>query len=386
MYSEGPEALRQQRLKRLKQLGLVAPDAEAHSVVTAPGEPAEWESMSEEIRTKSARAMEVYAGMVDRMDYNIGRVISHLKESGEYDNTFIMFMSDNGAEGASYEALPLVGPEVAAHIQKYYDNSLDNIGRGDSFVWYGSRWAQAATAPSRLYKMYSTEGGCRVPLVVKPPKSFKAGTTTAAPSSNGSKTASYESRTITDAFCTVMDIVPTILELAGLQHPGSSYQGRPIAPLRGRSWVPFLNALASQDSSLSSLTKPSVHSPDYAVGFEIAGSGALRRGEWKITFVPAPRGPQKWELFNIAVDPGETRDLREERKEVFEELLGLWEEYKKEVGVVGLAGEYERVVQGKVTGKGGASVLDEFEDPYGWIKYIGRPERTPERLKGLIPV
>ena len=134
--------------------------------------------MSDDVREKSARAMEVYAAMVDRMDWNIGKVIEYLKSTGEYDDTFVLFMSDNGTEGASYEALPILAPEVMQHIEKYYNNSLGNIGHKDSFVWYGSLWAQAATAPSRLFKQYSTEGGCRVPLVIKPPK---------APDTAGSK-------------------------------------------------------------------------------------------------------------------------------------------------------------------------------------------------------
>ncbi|KAF5543547.1 Arylsulfatase [Fusarium phyllophilum] len=167
-YDEGPEALRQKRLQKLKELGLIDKSVIPHPVTTVPSEPAEWDQLDDQTRAASARAMEVYAGMVDRMDWNIGRVIEYLKDKKEYDNTVILFMSDNGAEGASYEAFPLVGTTIMDHVHKYYDNSLESIGRRNSFVWYGSRWAQAATAPSRLYKMFSTEGGCRVPLVVKP--------------------------------------------------------------------------------------------------------------------------------------------------------------------------------------------------------------------------
>lgn len=374
LYNDGPHALRSRRLQRLKDMGLVAENVRAHEIVTTDRDSAEWNTLDSDTRTKSARAMEVYAGMVDRMDWNIGRVINHLKESGEYDNTFVLFMSDNGAEGASYEATPLSGKNISTHIEKYYNNSLENIGRGDSFVWYGSQWAQAATAPSRLFKMHSTEGGCRVPLVVKLPKS-------AMPQVNGHQPAEPTSK-VTDAFCTVMDLVPTILSMAGIKHPGTHYKGREIAALRGCSWVPFFQSMASPSSAAANVATPlQIHGKDYSVGFEIAGSGALRKGDWKITFVPAPRGPQRWELFNIVSDPGETDDLREREPEKYQELLELWEEYRAEVGVVGLAGEYETVTQGK-----GMSTEDEFSDPYGWIKYIGRPERTPDHLKGVIPL
>lgn len=371
-YDDGPEALRQKRLARLKDLGMVGKDVRAHPVVITDSQTEDWEELPPEIRQSSSRAMEVYAGMVDRMDWNIGRVIDELKANGEYENTFVLFMSDNGAEGASYEATPIVGDSIRAHVDKYYDNSLENIGRGNSFVWYGCRWAQAATAPSRLYKMHSTEGGCRVPLVVKPATSTKV--------ANVRRDASGKVHPglISDAFCTVMDIVPTVLEFAQLKHPGTSYKGRDIAPLRGRSWVNWLLALMTQANGS---VPPEIHGSDYVVGFEIAGSGALRRGDWKITFVPMPRGPQRWELFNIKEDPGETRDLAGQEPVRLQELLALWDAYKNDVGVVGVAGEYPTAVQGDPS----TTLVDEFEDPYCWIKYIGRPEATPERLKSVIP-
>lgn len=343
-------------------MGLVETDVEPHPVVRCEGEPDEWEDMSDDVRAQSARAMEVYAGMVDRMDWNIGRVIDHLKSTGEYDNTFVLFMSDNGAEGASYEALPILGDDVVAHIAKYYNNSLDNIGRGDSFVWYGSQWAQAATAPSRLFKQYSTEGGCRVPLVVRPP-----------PGSGASAPA------VTSAYCTVMDIVPTFLELAGLQHPGKTYKGREIAQLRGRSWKPFLSKLADKAAEKTE-ENWSIHGKDYVTGFEIGGSGAIRKGDFKLVFVPAPRGPHRWELFNVKEDPGEIKDLKDSMPDLFDEMMKLWEEYKAEVGSIGVASEFPPVMLGH-----GVPIRDEFNDPYGWVKFMGRPERIPEHLKGVVP-
>lgn len=376
LYADGPEALRRRRLERLQKLGIIAPTTVPHPVVGMAGEEDEhqWDRLDEDTRQKSARAMEAYAGMVDRMDWNIGRVLEYLKKTGQYENTLIMFMSDNGAEGASYEAAPILGDQMMAHIAKYYDNSLENIGRANSFVWYGNYWAQAATAPSRLFKMFSTEGGCRVPLIVKPALQSRP--------SPRAETIATDS-IITDAFCTVMDIVPTILELAGLQHPGKEYAGRPIAQLRGRSWKSFLDEVSLAGSTTRSrlgVRGIPIHSPDYAAGFEIAGSGALRRGDYKITFVPAPRGPQRWELFNIRTDPGETQDLSTNEPTLFKELLALWEDYRQEVGVVGLAGEFRRPVPGEKT-----SAVDEFSDPYAWIKYIGRPDITPESLKGVVP-
>jgi arylsulfatase A-like enzyme len=203
-YDAGPDALREARLAALKRLGLCPPDVTAHPVV-ADGEP-EWSDMSAEERALSARSMEVYAAMVDRMDQNIGRVIDYLTETGELDNTMVIFMSDNGAEGAIVEAMPILGGVIAAEIERNWDNSLDNLGAPNSFIWYGPRWAQAATAPSRLYKAFTAEGGIRVVGFVTWPgfeRQHQIGT----------------------AFTTVMDIAPTVLELAGVAHPGTDYQG-----------------------------------------------------------------------------------------------------------------------------------------------------------------
>ncbi len=131
-------------------------------------------------------------------------------------------MSDNGAEGAAYEAYPLVRGPLLDHIRKCYNNQYDNIGAHDSFVWYGPRWAQAATAPSRMYKLYTTEGGVRVPCVTRFP-AFQSG--------------------IKHTFTTVMDIAPTVLEMAGAKHPAPNYRGREIVPMRGKSMVSWLQVL-----------------------------------------------------------------------------------------------------------------------------------------------
>ncbi|KAH7063167.1 arylsulfatase [Macrophomina phaseolina] len=345
-YADGPAALRLRRLQRLKELGLVERDVRAHDVVAVRGEPAR-------ARAKSARAMEAYAAMVDRLDWNVGRVLESLKRAGEYENTCVVFMSDNGAEGASIEARPVLGERVLEHLEKYYNNELENIGRSDSFVWYGTRWAQAATAPSRLHKRFSTEGGCRVPLVLKP----------AGGASKGGKVAS--------AFCTVMDVVPTVLELAGLEHPGTVYKGREVAAVRGASWKGFIDAVKGTDETVISTT---VHPSDYVVGFEVAGSAGLIKGRWKLTYVPFPKGPQRWELFDLEKDPGETEDLKEREPKVFEELLAEWEKYKKDVGVVGLAGELDGIPANE----------DEFEDSTKWIRWIGK-KNIPEQLVGKVP-
>ena len=316
VYDDGPEALRQRRLQRLKDLGMVPPDVEPHPVVADEVRP--WDQLTDEERAKSCRAMECFAGMVESIDINVGKVINYLEETGEADNTFICFMSDNGAEGAAYEAYPIVQMNMMGHLQKYYDNSLENLGNGNSFIWYGPRWAQAATAPSRLYKAYTTEGGVRVPFVGKWP------TTIPLPESRPGVTQEG----VTDQFATVMDLAPTILAMAGVEHPAPSYRNREIVPMRGKNMLPFISGAS-----------PRIHNHDFIQGWETAGRAALRHGNYKIVFIPKPKGPEKWQLYDLSADPGEVHDLSElpAHKERMESMLKLWEQYVLETGVVPLA-------------------------------------------------
>ena len=301
VYDQGPEVLREQRLQRLKQLGLVAEDATIHPVLAHTQS---WQQLSEAEKQISARTMEVYAAMVDRMDQNVGRVVAYLKQTQQYDNTIILFLSDNGAEGAQLEALPVFGADLQTVIDNYYDNALDNIGNGNSYVWYGEHWAQAATAPSRLFKAHTSEGGIRTPAFIK-----------------------YQGYTrqqgISHQFFTVMDLLPTLLDTLNIQHPGAVYQGRELVPLRGKTIVPYLNGV--QDY---------IHPEDHVTGWELFGQKALRKGQWKALFIPAPNGPNTWQLYNLSEDAGETDDLAEKYPEKLEELLAEWRVYVRENGVI----------------------------------------------------
>lgn len=314
MYDDGPDALRLRRLSKLKELGLVEQDVEPHPV-EAPETP-EWAQLSPEHQAKSARAMEVYAGMVECIDHNVGRICEYLKEIGEFDNTCILFLSDNGAEGGAHEANPAFLGGPMRHLQKYYDNSLENLGNYNSFIWYGPRWAQASTAPSRLYKSFTTEGGIRVPLVAKFPASYKP---------------PVPVDRITHQFSTIMDIAPTFLEMAGVTHPAPTYRGRDVVGMRGKSMVPWL--LGKSES---------VHADQFVEGWEMSGRAAVRKGNWKAVYLPSARdgpsakGSDRWELFDLAHDQGEIHDLSAERPDILRDLLRLWDQYVVETGVVPL--------------------------------------------------
>lgn len=143
LYDDGPEALRQARLSKLKKMGLVPDHAVPHPVVApqqhmVPKEERflsrEWESLSADQKAHSSRTMEIYAGMVQRMDTCIGKVLDKLRATGELENTFVIFMSDNGAEGLLLEAMPVINENIFDHIKKYCETlSLHDAHHGADF-------------------------------------------------------------------------------------------------------------------------------------------------------------------------------------------------------------------------------------------------------------
>lgn len=318
VYDDGPDVLRERRLARQVELGLLPGDGvEAHPVDGAGTK--EWADMSAEERTWSARTMEVYAGMVDRMDECIGRVLAAVRATGEWDDTLVVFMSDNGAEGAVLEAIPMTGEVIKRAVDKEYNNELENLGNRDSFIWYGPRWAQAATAPCRLHKGYVTEGGIRCPAVVRFPPNFgQPGLPLGAYSGTGASSGGR----ISTAFATVMDIMPTFLDLAGVPAPGRLFQGREVVPIKGRSWAPLLRGEADY-----------VHGEDTIVGWELFFHQAVRRGRWKAVFIPRPKGPERWQLYDVEADMGEVHDLAEKEPQVLDEMIKYWLAYVSEFGV-----------------------------------------------------
>ncbi|PKM04196.1 MAG: arylsulfatase [Gammaproteobacteria bacterium HGW-Gammaproteobacteria-6] len=292
-YDEGYEAIRQQRLGKMKDMGLVGHELAAN--VPFDQLPS-WDELTDEQRKIEARKMEIYAAMVDNMDENIGRVIGHLETAGKLDNTVVMFMSDNGADGNSPEVLPRNKEWIASE----YDNSFENMGRRDSYIWYGAQWGQVSATPWPMWKGYPTQGGFLVPAILSLP----------------GKDANGE---INHEFFHVMDIMPTFLELAGIDVPTSPYKGREVFEVQGISMVPGLNGKAPENR---------------VVGWELYGRSAVRMGDWKIRLMEPPYGPGQWQLFNLAVDPTETTDLASKEPEKLKQLLAEWDKYVKRNGVI----------------------------------------------------
>ncbi|KIW39026.1 uncharacterized protein PV06_08843 [Exophiala oligosperma] len=336
-YKDGPYALRERRLKKLAEMGIIDKSVIPHEVETSTVGVGEWDDLTPEEKKLSSRAMQAYAGMVDSIDVNVGKVVDYLKKTGEYDNTFIVFMSDNGAEGAACTAV--MGDNIKRAIHQYYDNSYDNIGSWNSFTWLGPLWAQASTAPSRLFKCFPSQGGILVPCVVKPPAN------TFLPS--------FTPGSFHRSFTTVMDFAPTFLELAGVSLPGvfetaqqtfprtlaprkmTKFRGKDVHAIRGKSWVPlFSHGKKVEDDELWA-----IHSSSEPVGWELFARGALRKGDWKIVHFAKKdggvgEGDEGWELFNVVEDPGETKDLATSQPGKLQELLKCWQEYVVECGIV----------------------------------------------------
>lgn len=305
VYDKGPQALRAERLKRAAKMGIIPKDTLPHVIETQRSET--WEELDTDARKHSSRIMETYAAMVEELDRNVGRIFSQLEKSGEFEDTLVMFLSDNGAEGMLLEALPFGGKFFEDKIAAKYDNSYDNIGNGDSFVYYGDMWAQAATAPRHMYKMWTTEGGINCPLILHYPDLLKG----------------WSGDSVVDEFATVMDILPTALEIAGIRHPGTVFEGRSVHPVRGKSWVSFLEKNSDE-----------IHSDNTYTGWELFGQRAIRKGDFKAVYIPQPLGSGKWQLFELSKDLGETRDLSEENPKKLAELIDYWAIYVAETGLV----------------------------------------------------
>ncbi|NKB35721.1 MAG: sulfatase-like hydrolase/transferase [Gammaproteobacteria bacterium] len=307
VYDDGYEALKQRRFQSLKDLGLIEEDAVAFPRFS---DEAGWDTLSEEEKKYQARLMEIYAAMVNDVDVYIGKLIEHLKAIGEYDNTFIFFLADNGPEAHNLEE---AWEGMSEYVASCCDNSYENIGSANSYVWYGQNWGQAGNTPRRMYKGFTTQGGVQVPAFAHYPKSLPQGLRN-------------------NEILHVMDVMPTLLELAGIEHPGTNYRGRDVAEMKGESMLSMLTGKSER-----------VHNEEYVIGWELFSKRAVRKGDWKIVYEPfhkvlEPRvaGIQtdKWQLYNLAQDPIELNDLSETHSEKLAEMIAYWDQYVADSGLV----------------------------------------------------
>ena len=297
-YDGGWEEVAKDRLEQLKELNLIPED---QMMAPYPNWLTEWENLTEEQKASRANDMEVYAAMIDYMDMSIGRLMTYLKKINQYDNTLIVFLSDNGASKTTIMDYASLGDEVASYLESF-DNSPENNGLPNSATDIGPGWAWAANTPFRLTKGYPTEGGMRVPCVIKMP-----GDSPASP------------KRISE-FAYVSDIMPTILELAQVDHP-SEYNGIEVLPMQGSSLLPVLSGESGDLTTRE-------------FGFEIYGMSTFRSGPWKIMKMPVPYGTGGWQLYNLQDDLSEQTDLSGELPEIFAELKDKYNTYAIRNGIV----------------------------------------------------
>ena len=296
-YDIGYDSLRVRRFNQQKAIGIIPLNAKlpARSSLIKP-----WTALSSEEKKIESKKMELYAAMVENLDDHIGQLIQYLKQSGQVDNTIIVFMSDNGAAAEDFFNLPAgFGPFLRTH----YNNEHENMGKASSFVSYGPQWAQAGAAPFKLFKYYSTEGGIVTPLII-----------------TGNQVARKPG--FQNTFISVMDLAPTFLELAGIKYP-EFYNNNSVLPMLGESCLSYISGKSN-----------AVHDSNYVFGLEHDGQCMLIKGNWKITNSSHPLDETAFSLYNLATDLGESNDLSKSNPKKFSEMMREWEIFKKKTGVI----------------------------------------------------
>lgn len=293
-YQAGWSDIAKFRYERMVDLGLMPPGL---TLPPAPGVPA-WDTLSPEDKRMNAKRMAVYAGMLEYMDLSIGRVLDHLKAKGMLDNTVVVFLSDNGGEAAQLQAYY---PEYYA---SHFDLSYEHLGEKGSYSEYGPGWAGVSMTPFANYKGSAAEGGVRAPFIIRYPPAIAQGGRV-------------------DRFAYVQDVVPTLLELAGVTPPHAD------APIAGRSMMGVLSGKTAQ-----------IHGDTDPVGYEAAGGAALYRGDYKLVRSVPPYGDRAWRLYDLRTDPTESHDLTATQPDLARAMSAAFADYVAHNGVVMVPDDY----------------------------------------------
>ncbi|MEE2891242.1 MAG: arylsulfatase [Pseudomonadota bacterium] len=309
VYDVGWHAVRRQRHARAVEVGLIpegAPLGDMHPALR------EWDALDPAKRAVMTRSMEVNAGMLEAMDFHIGRLVRHLKEQGAYDNTIFVVTSDNGPEGSEISrdgggADTII--DLWLKSEGYTERRVEKLGGPDTMVAIGPEWASAAASPSHLYKFHGAEGALRVPLIMAGPGVPRG--------------------TRINARAIMPDIMPTLLELAGADAPAPDAR-----PLTGRSLRPVLAGERSE-----------AYGEADAYGIEVAGNVGFYRGRYKLTRSLPPMGDGAWRVFDLQSDPGETRDLSVDRADLLDDMLVRYAAWSEDVGVIEMPEGYTPLAQ-----------------------------------------
>ena len=304
-YDKGWDMVRQERLKKQIELGITPAGTQLAERMWFLPDPL---VLAPAARAILGKKMELYAGMVENMDYHIGRLIDYLKEIGEYENTIFIVFGDNGAEGTDLFKMIAGTPGTLNFLfaaANWSETDPNAWGDPGTYVAYGPMWAQVSMTPFSQYKGWLGEGGVRNALIVSGP------------------IVKRPAGSINHGQMHVADIMPTLLEVANTQYPKTLENGSELPPLIGKSWMPMLSGKSESPRT----------DQDY-MAWEIFGNRALVHGAWKIRWQYKSLGTEDWELFNLAEDPGERKDLAKEQPEKLNALLKLWDKYVKENNVI----------------------------------------------------
>jgi arylsulfatase len=304
-YDKGWDAIRQERLKRQIELGIMPAGTQLAERMYFLPDPVVLAPASRAILGKK---MELYAGMVENLDHHVGRLIDHLKKIGEYDNTIFIVFGDNGAEGTDLFKMIAGSPGTlnylfaASHWSQTNPNAWGDPG---SYVGYGPMWAQVSMTPFSQYKGWVAEGGIRNALIVSGP------------------VVQRPKGSVNHGLMHVGDIMPTLLSIAGASYPKTNAAGQELPALMGKPWNDVLAGRAE-----------SPRTERDTLAWEIFGNRAVRQGEWKLRWQFKPYGTGEWELYNVATDPAERTNVAAQNPGQVQALLAVWDDYAKANNVI----------------------------------------------------
>ena len=302
-YDHGWDNLREQRLKRMRDLGIVANSSRtSERLWFVPS----WDKLTRMAQVTAARKMEIYAAMVEYLDDQVGRVLHHLEKSGELENTVVLFISDNGPESSDHvaSAKKRLASAETNFIAQNYRIDYPAWGRSSSYVAYGIPWAQASATPLYMFKGSMYEGGIRSPLIVWQPGIKGAGGVD------------------TDSVMHIADVGPTLLELAGVDKNRLLSSASDQEQV-GKSWMPLITSGQPQQAFT-----------ERSLGMEMWGGRVWREGRYKAVWMHAPFGIDGWQLFDVVADPAERFDLAAEQPKRLKQMIESWNAYAKANNVI----------------------------------------------------
>lgn len=311
-YLRGWDVLREERYARMQSLGLVDGShwtltprslvpvdrddiANGFSGVPNPS----WDSLERERQLDLARRMAIFAAMVEGVDNGVGEIVNHLKRTNDLQNTMILFLSDNGA---CYEWGPFGfdGKSRKGTTALRTGDDLQNIGGRGTHQSYGSAWANLGNTPHRLYKHFTHEGGISTPFIVHWPEGIEK-----------------REEWIREP-AHVMDIMPTLIEVTHATYP-KQLNGQKITPNEGVSLLP---AMKGQQLA------------ERVIGFDHQAAHAIRIGDWKAVYAKRMPHELEWELYHLAEDRCEMRDLAKVYPERLQSMVEQWKDWAKHVNVI----------------------------------------------------